>query len=75
MEQLTDIELHLLDELLSAHALAITKAEGYASALHDEPLRRLAQEAADVHRHQFDQLMALVHAFSGGMDKPEGSPR
>jgi GAF domain-containing protein len=74
MEQLTDVELHQLEELLSTQALAVKKAAAYAEVLREEPLRQLARDAARLHRRHLDDLLHDLHALSGGLEKPGVSP-
>ncbi|HEX6989319.1 MAG TPA: hypothetical protein VF282_07590 [Bacillota bacterium] len=67
MDQLTQPELHMIEELLIAEELAIKKAHAYRDRLQDADLKRVVERCAEVHQAHFDDLLNQLHEFSGGL--------
>lgn len=67
MEQLTQPELHALEELLRAESLCIKKGLRYAEEMQDQDLKRLVRRCVEVHQAHFDDLLKQLHQLSGGL--------
>lgn len=53
-------ELELLDELISAEMLAVTKFSTYSQQCNDPQLKQYLQEAAQAHQRHYNTLIKHV---------------
>ncbi|HEY8503968.1 MAG TPA: hypothetical protein VIL46_05260 [Gemmataceae bacterium] len=67
MEQLTQPELHALEELLRAESLCMKKGLQYAEAMQDQDLKKLVNRCVEMHQAHFDDLLDQLHQLSGGL--------
>lgn len=64
MPQLTQMELKMLDEQLSAEQLAITKCNIYAAQSTDPAVQQLCQTMAQRHQQHYNALAQHLSATS-----------